>query len=320
MDGQQCNGLSLDARGYAGTNTTFNGANLSGSMTVNSGGVQVSLSGAGGGTTNQTGPNIGVSNLGNTAGSTGTVSTGDVVFVGSQGISLSQSTGAAGSAATITIRGRPEMSFFRQAGQITAAGTAQANSLVSIQPFLLAEDLICSNLLLAGSFNVASAANNSSAYIDMSVSAVVYSRNGSTLNSVTSFGSQYTTTWSSNATGSVTGVLGFSATGNNVTLTAGEYYLAVHISTANSATGGAATTALGNTCNMILSGSIGSAANLVKCWGAQTNASQGLIGGQGVLSTNATRATLAFSDYVQTGTRAFLAPVFFELRNATFQI
>ena len=45
-------GLSLDARGYAGTGTTFNGANISGSMTVNSVGVQLSLSaGAGGGVT-----------------------------------------------------------------------------------------------------------------------------------------------------------------------------------------------------------------------------------------------------------------------------
>lgn len=45
-------GLSFDARGYAGTGTTFNGANVSGSMTVNSNGVQLSLSaGAGGGAT-----------------------------------------------------------------------------------------------------------------------------------------------------------------------------------------------------------------------------------------------------------------------------
>lgn len=45
-------GLSLDARGYAGTGTTFNGANISGSMTVNSVGVQLSLSaGVGGGVT-----------------------------------------------------------------------------------------------------------------------------------------------------------------------------------------------------------------------------------------------------------------------------
>lgn len=39
-------GLSLDASGYAGTGTTFAGANVSGSMTVNSNGVNLSLSAA----------------------------------------------------------------------------------------------------------------------------------------------------------------------------------------------------------------------------------------------------------------------------------
>lgn len=37
-------GLSLDARGYAGTGTTFNGANISGSITQNSVGLNLSLS------------------------------------------------------------------------------------------------------------------------------------------------------------------------------------------------------------------------------------------------------------------------------------
>jgi hypothetical protein len=37
-------GISLDAAGYAGTGTTFNGANLSGSMTMNSNGLQLSMS------------------------------------------------------------------------------------------------------------------------------------------------------------------------------------------------------------------------------------------------------------------------------------
>lgn len=38
------NGLSLNASGYAGTNTTFNGANISGSITLNSNGLNLSLS------------------------------------------------------------------------------------------------------------------------------------------------------------------------------------------------------------------------------------------------------------------------------------
>lgn len=39
-------GLSLNAAGYAGTATTFNGANISGSITLNSNGLNLSLSGA----------------------------------------------------------------------------------------------------------------------------------------------------------------------------------------------------------------------------------------------------------------------------------
>jgi hypothetical protein len=44
-------GLSLNAAGYAGTATTFNGTNASGSMTLNSNGLRLDLSVAGGGLT-----------------------------------------------------------------------------------------------------------------------------------------------------------------------------------------------------------------------------------------------------------------------------
>lgn len=103
-------GLSLDARGYAGTG--FSGTNAT--ATLNSNGLQLSVGAGGGGTTNQTGPNIGVSNLGATAGSTGTVSTGNVVFAGTNGILLSQSTGAAGSNATISIMPQPISAWANQ--------------------------------------------------------------------------------------------------------------------------------------------------------------------------------------------------------------
>lgn len=81
---------------------TFNNANgvsfgLDGST------ITASVNAGGGG-----GIGAGVSTGGNTAGSTGTVTTGNVVFVGSNGITLSQSTGAAGSNATITILGNPQ--------------------------------------------------------------------------------------------------------------------------------------------------------------------------------------------------------------------
>lgn len=75
------NGLSIDARNYAGTGSTFNGANISGSMTVNSVGVQLSLSanapGAGGGIANAAG--------------TQTATSGTVVFSNSNGITFGMS-------------------------------------------------------------------------------------------------------------------------------------------------------------------------------------------------------------------------------------
>jgi len=98
---------------YANSNTTqsssgtvalssmiFAGAGIA-SVGVTNGSVVVSVPSGGG--AGDGGVFAGVSNLGNTAGSTGTVSTGNFVLVGGSNISLSQSTGAAGSAATVTI-------------------------------------------------------------------------------------------------------------------------------------------------------------------------------------------------------------------------
>jgi hypothetical protein len=134
-----------------------------------------------------------------------------------------------------------------------------------------------------------------------------------------SFSNSMTQTWSSNATGTVTGVPFLTATFAGTTLTPGQYYMALHISTTNTATGGANTTALGNTISVIQNNIIGSAANNVKAWGAQTNASVGMFSGNGIISTGATRATIGLSDIVVSGTRGVLAQFAVGLRNQTFQ-
>lgn len=77
-------GLSLDARGYAGTATGFTGANISGSMTNNSNGLSLSLSVAPGGG-GADGYNILAAGT-QTANTTGTVS-----FANSNGISFGMS-------------------------------------------------------------------------------------------------------------------------------------------------------------------------------------------------------------------------------------
>ena len=103
-------GLSLDARGYAGTGTTFNGANLSGSMTVNSNGVQLSLSAGAGGAGDG---GIFISAAGSSQ------SAGNIIFSNSNGISF----GMNGSTITATVT--PGAAAGIAAG---AAGTQTATS------------------------------------------------------------------------------------------------------------------------------------------------------------------------------------------------
>ena len=82
---------------FSKTNTTFNGANISGSITNNTDGLQLSLSVAAGGGAGFSG---GISG-GNTAGDTGTVSN-QLVFAGGNNITVSGSTNAGGMTVTIS--------------------------------------------------------------------------------------------------------------------------------------------------------------------------------------------------------------------------
>jgi hypothetical protein len=325
-------GISLNASSAAGTTSGFTGANISGSMTHNTAGLALSLSVAAPGAAAE---NNWFALTGNTTGNT-TASGSTIALSGGNNITLSGTNGSviridapassslvgtngisvSTNGSTISVFHVAE-SIYRQMGQITAAATAQGNSLVSVQPIQLPYPVAFSNVLCPVSVNVGSAANNSSAFVDVSATMVLYTRNSTSLGSVASFNNTYTVTFSSNATGTVTGVWGLALTGAATTLSGGEYYGALHISTANTATGGAATTALANTVSAILSGSIGSAANLIKVPGSQTNASLGVYPGQGLISTGATLSTLALSSITHTGTRGFLAPFAFEMRNET---
>ena len=120
---------------FAASNTTLgtSGTQSIGSLVLaGAGNVSVGVSngsyvisgsgGVGGG-----GVNFGVSTAGNTAGATGTVSTGNVVLVAAP-ISLSQATGAAGSAATITINA-PATSSISGTGQLSVAIAGSTISL-----------------------------------------------------------------------------------------------------------------------------------------------------------------------------------------------
>jgi len=248
---------------------------------------------------------------GNTTNSS-TASGTNVVFSGAGGVTLG------GSSDTIVFSG-PLCSYWAYMPAAIDTRIRQANSSVSINPFFLECPLVFSNARFLGSLAVGSAANNSSAYFDMSVSMVIYTASGSTLSSVASLGKTLTASWSSNATLSHGGGVVFDATCAQTTLQAGLYFAALHISTTNSATGGANTTALGNSFSVYHDNVLP-----VSSWhsiGQGTNATYGIYPGRGLFSTNATRASLAFSDYTQgsTDTTVRAAPFLFELRNQTFQ-
>lgn len=326
-------GLSFNAAGYAGTATGFTGANISGSMTHNSVGLSLSLSVAapGAAAENNNHNLLGANTAGNTTASGSTIGLSGInltlsgtnnsvinisapatsSLVGSSGLSISTN----GS----TISAYPvARSEWNNIAALAQAASLQANSIVSLQPFMVEWPLVFSNAFVGMSINPASAANASSAYIDMSVSGVIYSRNASSLSSVASFSQTHTISWSSNGTATAGGMRAITATLPGATLTPGNYWLAVHVSTTNSATGGANTTALGNSISMAL-GYAASSIGAFGLWNGNTNATLGIVSGLGAISTGATLASIPFSSITVTGTRMSNAPVAFGLRNDTYQ-
>lgn len=170
-------GLSINAAGYAGTGLSLTNA----TATLNSNGLQLSV--AGGGTTNQTGPNIaagtqtgtsgtivfansnnitfgmsgstqvtasfnhidiGISNIGNTAGTTGTFDGAGLQYVlaGGSGITLSQSSNA--NSVTLSIHGGNVLSEFmpyQQLPVVTNSSNAFGNSSIYFVPFDIHQSL-----------------------------------------------------------------------------------------------------------------------------------------------------------------------------------
>ena len=299
---------------YNASSVQFAGAGIA-SVGITNGSVVISVPAGGGG--GDGGVFAGVSNLGNTAGSTGTVSTGNFVLVGTNGISLSQSTGGAGSHATVTILGPNPESRFVNEPSLTQVGTVMGNSLVSIFPVVVPFQLDMSNLRFGVSVSGATTTNTSSAFLDVSCSAVLYTLNGSTLSSINSASNSYVATWNTNSTASVNGARGLTMDwASSTRLERGGYWIALHMSTQNTSTGGGtASTALGNTISMLVGVTAASAALGLDPFFSATAASRGASIGLGILSTGATRGTIAISDITQTGTRAMCAKLWVDLRN-----
>ena len=171
-------GLSINASGYAGTGTTFAGANISGSMTVNSNGVNLSLSGAGGGTVNQTGPNIGVSDVGNTLGTTGTVSAGNYVIAGIGAVTLSQSSSASNGTLSISVAPRETLSHYSPPWINSGAGTNSSlgQSSLYMMPFDVNQHISASRIQFFVSVSGALSAGNSTGTCSAGLGYALYTR------------------------------------------------------------------------------------------------------------------------------------------------
>lgn len=324
---------SYNSTQFAGTGTTFAGANISASMTLNSNGLNLSASVAApgaaaennninllgantAGNTTASGSTIGLSGLNLTLSGTNASqvvisapATSSLVGVG--GISISTN------GSTISISQVPSVfSRYVNENAVTTTGLAADRSSVSIVPFVIQHQLDMSNMRCLISMSGQTTTNNSTNGAAISISGVLYSLNGSSLSSILSGSNTYTGTWSSNATASVFGARALTMNFNNTTrLAPGEYWWAVHVSSATTAANTSGTSNLTHAFTM----GIG-AANLTQMlgadpWGQATAATRGVSVGLGILSTGATRASIAISEIQQTGSRAQAAKLWLDMRN-----
>lgn len=295
---------------YAQSNTTqsssgtialsslnFHGAGIA-SVGVSNGSVIVSVPSGGG--AGDGGVFAGVSTDGNTAGSTGTVSTGNFVLVGSNGITLSQSTGAAGSAATVSMFGYRPVTYsgcqpFRDQFMNTL-GTSQGT--LSVYPATIHNcqfDRI-------GFFVSASNATNSSGSHTLTFGWGIYTKNDSTLSAITTLSTSVAITASGTA-GSYSRYSGLRMITIpwTSTLTEGNYWMAMF---SRSTSGGAnASYSL-----LAMSNGLRTYAGLINA--AANNSLQASLG-QGIYatSTTANRDSIAFSNLIGSSTGANRFPI-----------
>jgi hypothetical protein len=333
-------GLSINAGGYAGTG--FTSTSTAGSdikATHNTAGLSMAVPAFLTTSAAQTNQTLGLYGLGNTTQNSSTTldartvslnglgamtvgySNGSVQLsapatsslVGTSGISVSTN------GSTISVMETPWSGYIVPQDGITIAGSAQANSSVSIFPIYIPRALAFSHVKFLASYSYASAGNTSSASQAYSASLVLYTRNSDTLNSVWSGKQQSNSFYQSNSTTALAGVRGINMTGVATTLPPDQYWAALHVSTTNSGAGGA-TTALGASVSLVVAVAQATAAMQADNWnGGATNQSRALFVGQGLFATGATMATIGFTNaaFSQTGNSATLAEVVLNFQNWT---
>jgi hypothetical protein len=221
---------------------------LSGSTNAGSQTITISAAGAQG-AQGAAGPGFsaGVSTGGNTAGSTG-VSGSRLVFVGTDWLSLSQSTDANGATISFDPGGYMGRWMHNSAAAYSSTTFAHIDASLSLVHMPIDQFVSFSRIDWPVSVSLATSATAATAAMNLSAVYVLYTRNASTLNPIVGGSSTTTYTWVSN-TGvysSLTGprMLSFPVA---TALTPGDYWLGVQLSTHSTSSIGAATTALRGT-------------------------------------------------------------------------
>lgn len=362
-------GLSMNAAGYAGTGTTFNGANVSGSMTMNSVGLQLSLSaGAGGGgtavtmyaTSNTTQSSTGTQALsslmfagagiasvgitngsvvvsvpagggagdggnivsmltstsgGGTAGATFSNSTASIGLMAGSNITLSQTSntivfnapassslvGASNisvstNGSTISVYNIPRSSQVFPHMQLSVLG-AMGNGSFSLAYRDVLMPVTATRVDAMFHWQQASTANANTIAIAMTILCGIYTRNASTLNTVSSASTQTTYTYASSTAGNtqLTGVAYRPVSiPMNVNMTPGAYYMGFGISTSYSSIGTATSTAA-QTISVVGAPQGSSAVPWTDEFTRVTNTSVGMLSGHGVYSAAVSSVVPAIS-------------------------
>jgi hypothetical protein len=194
--------------------------------------------------------------------------------------------------------------FWSPDNQITTIGAPIVNS-ASVVFFPVYRDISMSRVDLVFSQSVGTNANNSTAAINYSATAVLLTRNGQTLNSIASTTNSSGVTWNSNNTASVTGAFFYSIP-LATNLSEGNYWIAFQLST--NATGntltGAATTSLGNTMTMMGVGSAVFGAFSIRDLQAGSASSVGWLSAQGMNSSTGNLTAMSISNISAVGTFA----------------
>lgn len=306
-------------------NPTLALTNLSGTTASNSAGLTLSLSAAAGGA----GDGYNIVSLG-TTGTTGTAwstASGTVAINGSGGVVVSQNnsnqiviSGPATSSiantgqlsmsvngSTISLgvpEGRNTQRHQWPPGQLTAVA-ALGNGSFSIHRMEACNPISASRLDVPLLVNIGSSATANTWGLRVTAFAAIYTKNGSTLSSLSSGSTAWSTSKASNSAGCTQlngiGIRPMSVP-MNVNMTPGEYYVGFGIST-NTSSAGTATTALGNTWSIMGGMIYSSAVPHVGDFTAVTNTSTGLYGGHGVYSAaiSTVPPTVSLSAINQTG-------------------